>query len=133
MEGNLQNSFSVVGLLQESDSFYEMIHERINYLNMKKTIDVNGQRHSSSNKGKKPMCEELYSKNESFQEHIHSSLPAFGIYYVGVEVNRFQKEELAQYGWLLGGWTIFNYKVPFPITLGPRHKNTLNRCKSVQE
>ena len=45
-EDNLQNSFSVVGLLQESDSFYEMIHERIDYIEMKKTIDVNGQRHT---------------------------------------------------------------------------------------
>ena len=76
------------------------------------------------------MCKELYPKNETFWEHIHSSsLPAFAvverIYYIGVEVNRFQKEELAQYGWLFDGWTIFNYSpstfLQHPQSVPPKH------------
>ena len=73
------------------------------------------------------MCKELYPKNETFWEHIHSSLPAFAvmerIYYVGVEVNRFQKDELVQCGWLLDGWTIFNYStiLQHPQSVPPKH------------
>ena len=98
-KGNLRNSFSVVGLLHESQSFYEMIHKRIDYLDMNKTI-IKGGRHSTKHKEDKARCIELYLKNETFQEHVRSSLPAFAalerVYSVGVEVNRFQKDELGR-------------------------------------
>jgi hypothetical protein len=33
-DGNLRHSFAVVGLLNESDTFYEMIDDRVSYMNM---------------------------------------------------------------------------------------------------
>lgn len=97
-KGNLRNSFSVVGLLHESQSFYEMIHKRIDYLDMVKSTEK-GKRHGTSN-ADKARCTELYLNNESFQERLRSSLPAFAalerVYNVGVEVNRFQQDELGR-------------------------------------
>ena len=101
-EGNLRNSFSVVGLLNESDSFYEMIHKRIDYIDMNKQIDVGKRDHKSHPSRQKPNCKQLYLHNETFRDYVRSNTPAFRalerIYNVGVEVNRFQQEELAQCG-----------------------------------
>uniref|UniRef100_A0A7S0TDJ3 Sulfotransferase domain-containing protein n=1 Tax=Pseudo-nitzschia delicatissima TaxID=44447 RepID=A0A7S0TDJ3_9STRA len=97
---NLRNSFSVVGLLHESDSFYDMLHKRIDYIDFNQTIEVNPANHRSHWTKEKPMCQELYLKNETFRDDLRSKIPALRaierVYNVGVEVNRFQREELEQ-------------------------------------
>ena len=99
-KSNLRNAFSVVGLLHESDSFYEMIHKRIDYLDMNRSYPIELKSHQSAKTKQKPLCLEQFLKNETFREYVRSNTPAFAalerVYQVGVEVNRFQKEELSQ-------------------------------------
>jgi len=58
-----------------------------------------GNKHSTKKGKKKIRCKELFLKNETFRERVRTTLPVFAllerIYYVGVEVNRFQQEELS--------------------------------------
>eukprot|EP00531_Pseudo-nitzschia_arenysensis_P001738 CAMPEP_0116117408 /NCGR_PEP_ID=MMETSP0329-20121206/1556_1 /TAXON_ID=697910 /ORGANISM="Pseudo-nitzschia arenysensis, Strain B593" /LENGTH=535 /DNA_ID=CAMNT_0003610969 /DNA_START=362 /DNA_END=1969 /DNA_ORIENTATION=- len=100
-ESNLRNSFSVVGLLHESDSFYEMLDQRIAFLDFNQSFRVDGHaRHKSHFAKQKPMCQKLYLEDETFREKIRAEIPAFQamerVYNVGVEVNRFQKQELQE-------------------------------------
>ena len=100
--GNLRNSFSVVGLLHESTSFFEMIHKRIDYVDMNKEMTISkDQRHSSGNGQTQIDCKNLYATNVEFRERVRLTVPTFAalerVYNIGVEVNRFQKEELRQY------------------------------------
>ena len=104
VEDNLRNAFSVVGLLEDSDSFYEMIDHRIQYLDMKANTNEVPllSRHESRPSENKEMCKELFLKNETFREMVRSTVPAFAaierIYHVGAEVNKFQKKELEECG-----------------------------------
>jgi len=95
---NLRQAFSVVGLLEDVDTFYNMLHKRIDYLDLNKPIDIPfGQRHITRHRDK-PRCEDLFLRDETFREQLRSSNRAFAaferVYNIGVEVNRFQKEEL---------------------------------------
>ena len=102
-ESNLRNAFSVVGLLTETEIFYEMIHKRISYINM--TIEVHpglmddGQ-HASGKGGNRTEYERCSAAfaDATFQRRFKEQLPILAsleyLYNVGVEVNRFQKEEL---------------------------------------
>ena len=95
-ESNLRNSFSVVGLLNETDTFYEMLTRRIAYLDMSLHPQVKGKAHRSFASKR---CSLIF-KNETFQQRLKAELPILEslirLYQVGVEVNRFQFEELLQ-------------------------------------
>ena len=99
-EDNLRNAFSVVGLLEESDSFYDMIHKRIDYIDLQKPAKDYNLRHESKAKFDYWGCRELFMHDEVFRESLRSSTPEFAalerLYHVAVEVNRFQREELSQ-------------------------------------
>lgn len=97
---NLRNAFSVVGLLSEIDEFYDMVTTRIHYVNMSQNLHVKGELHAT--KSTTPAyirCTRAF-QNKTFQEQFKEKLPILGtlerLYQVGVEVNRFQKEELRQ-------------------------------------
>jgi hypothetical protein len=96
---NLRQSFSVVGLLHETDNFYEMVTSRIQYVNMSLNPSVTGAKHASKKNKETTRCSDLY-KNATFQEVFKQKLPLLDIldrlYKVGVEVNRFQQKELQQ-------------------------------------
>jgi hypothetical protein len=98
-ETNLRQSFSVVGLLHETDSFYDMVTARIHYVNMSLNPNVAGARHASSKTVNIIRCSSLFDKKD-FQERFKEKLPILAaldrLYKVGVEVNRFQQEELKQ-------------------------------------
>mmetsp|Transcript_10435 Transcript_10435/g.25226 ORF Transcript_10435/g.25226 Transcript_10435/m.25226 type:complete len:537 (-) Transcript_10435:1504-3114(-) len=101
-EANLRHSFSVVGLLNETKSFYDMVTARIQYVNMSLNPHVWGDRHTSAIWDIKEhgRCSKLYTKNETFRQAVRDASPHFSaverLYYIGVEVNRFQQEELEQ-------------------------------------
>ena len=89
------------GLLEESESFYEMIDKRIDYLDMSHLKGIKDGIHKSmGDPVEKGRCKAMFTKNETFREEVRRLVPAFAVlermYAVGVEVNRFQKEELSQ-------------------------------------
>jgi len=94
---NLRRSISVVGLLNETDTFYEMINKRVKYINIPMDLKkgLNGNR--SRDSAEKLRCKSYYS-DPSFQEKLISNSPAIAalvrLYQVGLEVNRFQMQEL---------------------------------------
>lgn len=104
-EDNLRNSFSVVGLLNETKSFYDMIEKRLSYMNMSQSLpsglNLGGGTHSSGRNGEKAVeyyrCSDVF-KNATFHQRLREELPSVAslerLYRLGVEVNRFQKEEL---------------------------------------
>jgi hypothetical protein len=100
-ESNLRQSFSVVGLLNETDTFYDMLNARVQYVNMSLNPHVEGSRHPSSKSKEHRRCAALF-QNTTFQERFKEKLPVLAVldrlFHVGVEVNRFQREELRQCG-----------------------------------
>jgi hypothetical protein len=94
---NLRQSFAVVGLLQETDTFYDMVTKRVQYANMSLNPHVKGAAHSTGNKAEQQRCKARFS-NSTFQELLKQKSPILAaldrLYKVGVEVNRFQLEEL---------------------------------------
>ena len=105
-ESNLRHAFSVVGLLNETESFYSMIETRISYMNMSLEVHpslIQDGRHSSQggekNKTEYERCSNVFV-DESFQQQFREKVPIMQsleyLYQVGVKVNRFQKEELNQ-------------------------------------
>jgi hypothetical protein len=102
---NLRQAFSVVGLLNETESFYTMIHQRIAYVDTTINVDVKGSKHSSKTKtglkGKlQEACRQQFLYNETFRSQARHDLPVMAalerVYQIGLEVNRFQLEELKQ-------------------------------------
>jgi hypothetical protein len=97
-ESNLRRSFSVVGLLNESSTFYEMISTRVGYLDMNRNPHVNGDRHTGRNK-KTRYCHALFLQ-EDFRVKFRIRIPAVmlleRLYQVAEEVNRFQLKELTR-------------------------------------
>lgn len=98
-ESNLRNAFSVVGLLNETNQFYDMVTKRIAYVDMALHPHVQGKKHTSMELRMAQKCKGIFA-NESFQEQFKAQLPVLAVldrlYKVGVEVNRFQLEELRQ-------------------------------------
>lgn len=96
-EYNLRNSFSVVGLLQDQQTFFDMITARVDYMDMDLNPHVTGDSHSTGRLGEE--CKEIY-KNETFRELFMASCPALAalerLYQVALEVNAFQQNELRQ-------------------------------------
>ncbi len=100
VNSNLRQSFSVVGLLQQQDEFYDMITDRIQYLNMSLNIEVSGKDHATPKTDINLACKHLFAHNETFREMVRHQVPAFAalerMYHLGIQVNAFQKEELKQ-------------------------------------
>jgi hypothetical protein len=95
-ETNLRQSFSVVGLLNETSTFYEMVSSRVAYLDMSLNRHVQGDRHTGRNK-KTRYCHKLFLENDfqvRFREHIPTVKLLERLFEVGEQVNRFQLEEL---------------------------------------
>jgi hypothetical protein len=94
---NLRHSFAVVGLLHETETFYEMVTKRVQYVNMSLNPHVKGKLHSSGNGAEQRRCKDKFA-NASFQELLKQKSPFIAamdrLYKVGVQVNRFQFEEL---------------------------------------
>ena len=93
-ERNLRHSFAVVGLLNETESFYEMVDRRMQYIQPMQHSQINGARHGSKTTDD---CKQQF-QNQSFQQKMIEKSPEIAVlnrlYNVAVEVNRFQKEEL---------------------------------------
>ena len=100
VESNLRHAFSVVGLLNETESFYDMITDRIDYVNMTYNPHIQGRDHATLPSEENKACKKLFGTDEEFRESVRQKVPAFAalerIYHVAIEVNRFQKEELQQ-------------------------------------
>ena len=95
-EGNLRRSFAVVGLLDDIDTFFEMLNDRFSYLDPS-LVNETGSRHETLI-DLKEKCEQF--KNPLFQNLLKAASPAISaisrLYEVAVEVNRFQIEELSK-------------------------------------
>jgi hypothetical protein len=100
---NLRQSFAVVGLLHETNTFYDMITARVSYMNMSLNPHVQGDTHSTGNTAEIRRCKKVY-QNSVFQEELLKRSPELAalqrVYNVGVEVNQAQKNELQQCGLL---------------------------------
>lgn len=98
-EENLRHSFAVVGLLTEMDSFYQMVNARVQYMDTTLNTDVAGGEHSTKQSGEAERCKKRF-KDPEFQQQLLEASPELRalnrLYHVGIEVNRFQKEELQQ-------------------------------------
>lgn len=97
-EGNLRQSFAVVGLLDDMDTFYNMIEARVSYLNMSMNRDKDLlKKHPSGGGYRKVQCKEKLNE-PSIQNQMMESSEAIAamvrLYNVAVEVNKFQLQEL---------------------------------------
>ena len=86
----------MVGLLDDTDSFFDMLNDRFSYLNPS-LVNETGFRHRTNNHLKKN-CEQF--QNPTFRNKLKAASPAISaisrLYEVAVEVNRFQIEELSK-------------------------------------
>ncbi len=100
VSSNLRNAFSVVGILHEQDSFYDMLTDRIQYVDMGLHPNMTGEKHATPKSRANLACKELFGTNETFRESVRQQVPAFAtlerMYHLGIRVNQFQKEELKQ-------------------------------------
>ena len=97
-EGNLRQSFAVVGLFDDIDTFYGMVGARVSYLNMSMKRDKDEFRENRSGGGRcKERCKKKFEKL-SIQKQMMKSSEAIAamvrLYSVAVEVNKFQVQEL---------------------------------------
>jgi hypothetical protein len=97
---NLRNAFSVVGILHESESFYDMVTDRISYVDLALNLNVTGSKHSVKQTDEIIACKKRFGTDETFRESVRKTVPTFAalerMYHLGIEVNAFQKEELRQ-------------------------------------
>jgi len=94
---NLRHSFAVVGLLNETETYYEMLSTRVTYLDTSRNQNVTGSNHKSGGRKEKRRCSSEYKDPSFRQKMIESSREVAALvrlYDIGVEVNRFQLEEL---------------------------------------
>ena len=95
---NLRNSFAVVGLLNETENFFDMVTARVSYMNMSLNSHIKGPRHSSGNSNETQRCKDTF-QNPDFQAMMREASPAIAalcrLYLVAGEVNRFQLKELS--------------------------------------
>ena len=94
---NLRHSFAVVGLLEDQDTFFEMIHARVDYMDMHLITNVTDDGTHKSNADLH--CSARF-KDPQFQQVLIAASPELAslmrLYEIGVEVNRFQRQELQQ-------------------------------------
>lgn len=95
---NLKQSFAVVGLLHETDTYFDMLSARVQYLDMSLHPDIEGELHETGANGYMARCKKTFS-DPIFQEKLKEASPAVAalerLYKVAVEVNRQQVRELA--------------------------------------
>ena len=98
-EGNLRQSFAVVGILEEVDTFYEMLTARVQYMNTSLNPHVRGATHSSGFKSENIHCKARF-QDSKFQARLLALSPELRVinrlYQVAKEVNQFQLQELRQ-------------------------------------
>ncbi len=98
-ESNLRHAFTVVGLMNETNTFYEMLSTRVAYLNMSRNIEVQGKRHESGRSRETVRCHKVFQASD-FQADMREKVPMIRLlehlYHVAVEVNRFQLQELKE-------------------------------------
>jgi hypothetical protein len=96
---NLRNSFAVVGLLHQTDVFYEMVSQRVAYIDTSLNPDVQGAKHGSGDIEEAKRCRQVYQDAE-FQAQLMQASPEVAalhrLYQIGVQVNDFQRRELQQ-------------------------------------
>ena len=96
---NLRNSFTVVGLLQETQEFYDMVTQQVEYIDMSLNPTTEGKRHGSGGSAINVRCDAFF-QDPALQKRVMAKGPELAtlvrLYEVGVQVNQFQKEELAQ-------------------------------------
>jgi len=99
-EENLRHSFAVVGLLTDTESFYDMISARVAYMsNLTKNAHLSheGGQHTTSS-GRSLEVKKTYA-DPKFQRRLLDASPEIAallrLYEVSVEVNRFQLKELS--------------------------------------
>jgi len=96
---NLRHSFAVVGLLHKTNDFYDMVTQRVAYMNTSLNPEVKGGRHGTSKRIESKRCKEIY-EDPDFQAKVLEKSPAVAamvrLYKIAVEVNEFQTKELAE-------------------------------------
>jgi len=98
-EFNLRHSFAVVGLLEDSDNFFDMIDKRVGYVNMTQAQSIKDAHVSKSKTGERLRCGERFKETELQEQLLSLSKEIRGavhLYQVAVEVNAFQMAELAE-------------------------------------
>ena len=98
-ESNLRHAFSVVGLMNETMTFFEMLTTRVAYLDMRLNPDIKGERHQSGRNYETVRCRRAFQDPE-FQKELRTRVPMVRLldhlYHVAVEVNRNQLQELRE-------------------------------------
>jgi hypothetical protein len=98
-EGNLRQAFAVVGILEEVDTFYEMLTARVQYMNTSLNTNVQGAKHSTGSSDETQQCRVRFQEPD-FQAKLLERSPELRalnrLYQVGKEVNQFQLQELRQ-------------------------------------
>ena len=103
-EFNLRQAFAVVGILEDGqETFFDMIHHRVDYIDTTKHPDLFHGRairiNATPSQGEPGRCKERY-QNVEFQKQLIQASPEVAsmvhLYQVAVQVNRFQQQELQQ-------------------------------------
>ena len=98
-EDNLRQAFAVVGILDELDTFYEMLTARVQYVDTSLNANVTGSKHSTGKSKEIEYCR-TRCREPDFQAKLLESSPELRalqrLYQVGKEVNRFQVAELRE-------------------------------------
>lgn len=98
-ESNLRHAFSVVGLMNETLTFFEMLTTRVAYLDMSLNPNIKGERHRSGRTRETVRCHRVF-QDPSFQQELRTRVPMVQLlehlYHVAVEVNRNQLQELRE-------------------------------------
>lgn len=98
-ESNLRHAFSVVGLMNETLTFFEMLTTRVAYLDMRLNPHIRGKRHQSGRTRETVRCHRIF-QDPAFQQELRKQVPMVRLlehlYRVAVEVNRYQLQELRE-------------------------------------
>jgi hypothetical protein len=105
-EFNLRHSFSVVGILEQQqqhgggeEEFYDLVSTRVQFTNMSMNPHIIGKTHPGVPSNESRRCRALYQTDVAFRNSVRRSIPEFAaldrLYQVGLQVNRFQYQELA--------------------------------------
>ena len=96
---NLRNSFAVVGILENTTEFYEMVSERVFYMNTALNPEVDGKKHTVPRTPEVRRCRQKF-KMKDFQDALLERSPPiaalFRLYKIAIEVKEFQAKELAE-------------------------------------
>ena len=98
-EDNLRQAFAVVGILEELDTFYEMLTARVQYIDTTLNSNVTGSKHSTGQSKENEYCRTRF-REPDFQAKLLELSPELRalhrLYQVAKEVNRFQLAELRE-------------------------------------